>query len=334
MDTFTRKSYADYLYRQFNDAAISFGKNGVDVSGHCRHYYGDETFWRLRFQSGLQIQWADSMLYHDVCVKNSHNAEPWLVSKFYISGHHHVRCPGIPGVSSAYDETAGHSYMFSLPDIQEDEIYLSDQQLQRLWISIRPSVFRELVSDIGLLPTSLKKLLNPFGLTRFHQSLGRMTPAMNTVVQQMIQCPYQTPTKRLYLESKTLELIALQIEQWLANEQALSSPSKLKASDLERVYHAAEILQQELRNPPSLIALARKVGLNDYKLKVGFRQAMGTTVFGYVRSLRLERARQLLESGDISVTHAASAVGYASQGHFAAAFRKKFGMNPRSLRCN
>jgi len=80
------------------------------------------------------------------------------------------------------------------------------------------------------------------------------------------------------------------------------------------------------------VELARLAGLNDYKLKAGFRQVFGTTVFGYLRQQRLEQARQLLQAQEISVTEAAATVGYSSQGHFAAAFRKQFGINPKDLR--
>lgn len=74
--------------------------------------------------------------------------------------------------------------------------------------------------------------------------------------------------------------------------------------------------------------LAREIGINDHKLKVGFRQVFKTTVFGYLHDQRIERSRQLLESGEMTVTGAASAVGFANRGHFAAAFRRKFGINP------
>lgn len=81
-------------------------------------------------------------------------------------------------------------------------------------------------------------------------------------------------------------------------------------------------------DPPSLLALARQVGLNDFKLKRGFRQVFGTTAFGYLHDQRMERARQLLEERRFNVTEVACTVGYANPSHFAAAFKRKFGVNP------
>jgi AraC-like DNA-binding protein len=42
----------------------------------------------------------------------------------------------------------------------------------------------------------------------------------------------------------------------------------------------------------------------------------------------MERSRQLLQEGNLTVTGVARAVGYANRSHFAAAFRRKFGVNP------
>lgn len=74
--------------------------------------------------------------------------------------------------------------------------------------------------------------------------------------------------------------------------------------------------------------LAREVGINDYKLKIGFHEVFDTTVFGCLYEYRMERSRQLLESGNLTVTGVARAVGYANRSHFAAAFKRKFGVNP------
>ncbi len=137
-------------------------------------------------------------------------------------------------------------------------------------------------------------------------------------------------TKKIYLESKCLELIALKIEQLTNLEKNYKTAIVLKRDDIARIHYAKEILTQNLDNPPSLLDLARKVGLNDYKLKLGFRQVLGTTAFGYLQQQRMEKARQLLLESKMSVKQIARTVGYANQSRFAAAFRKQFGMNPKS----
>jgi AraC family transcriptional regulator, transcriptional activator of the genes for pyochelin and ferripyochelin receptors len=56
------------------------------------------------------------------------------------------------------------------------------------------------------------------------------------------------------------------------------------------------------------------------------------TAFGYLHHHRMELARQLLLEGHLSVGAVALAVGYATQGRFAIAFKRKFGITPRDCR--
>jgi AraC-like DNA-binding protein len=157
-----------------------------------------------------------------------------------------------------------------------------------------------------------------------------MNPDIQLVLKQILNCPYQGITKQLYLEGKVLELISLQIEQ-LERDRKLSSP-KLLSKDIDCIYQASEILIERLSAPPSLTELAQLVGINDRKLKQGFQEVFGTTVFGYLRDRRLEQAQELLLSGQMQVKDAAKAVGYASPTSFNTAFRKKFGIAPSLCR--
>ena len=59
--------------------------------------------------------------------------------------------------------------------------------------------------------------------------------------------------------------------------------------DVKSIHEAKNILLKTLDHPPSLIHLARKAGINHYKLKIGFKEVFGTTVFGFVRQQRLEK---------------------------------------------
>ena len=105
-----------------------------------------------------------------------------------------------------------------------------------------------------------------------------------------------------------------------------------RADEIERLHHAKAILNQTLPNPPSLLNLAKQIGLNDFKLKRGFREIFGTTVLGYVQSLRLEQAKQLLIGTNLLIAQIAYQVGYESTSHFSYLFKRQFGMTPREYR--
>jgi len=157
----------------------------------------------------------------------------------------------------------------------------------------------------------------------------RVTPAMHIVAQQMMQCPLQGATRRLYLQAKVFELLALQLEAILKDQGNLAPQTNLKAQTIEGIYHARDILTAQLENPPLLTELAQQVGLSDRTLRRGFRDLFGTTVIGYLTQQRMMQAKDLLQHGDHTVAEVANKVGYAHLGHFATAFRKQFGVSPR-----
>jgi AraC-like DNA-binding protein len=158
----------------------------------------------------------------------------------------------------------------------------------------------------------------------------RLSTTLHSLAHQVINCPLEGTSRRLFLEGKTYEILAWELEEFSFSSGVNNTHAN--ESDVERLYYARNILKQEFVDPPGLLELSRRVGLNDFKLKRGFRHEFGTTVFGYVRRLRMEKARQLLEIGDLSVTEVALASGYSHFGYFASVFKQTFGVLPSHYR--
>ncbi|MEH2465713.1 helix-turn-helix transcriptional regulator [Nostoc sp.] len=196
------------------------------------------------------------------------------------------------------------------------------------WVSliIEPETLRTLIESYGEpLPKDLEKAIA--GVPEyFNLRPSLITPAKLIALQQILHCPYQGLTRKMYLESKVLELVSFK----LADQVAAPTEKLLRLQEIDRIYHARDILLKNIGKPPSLINLAKQVGINEYTLKCGFRQIFGTTVFGYLHDYRMEQARQLLLSGQIKIEQIAQIVGYANRSHFATAFKKKYGVNPKA----
>ena len=181
--------------------------------------------------------------------------------------------------------------------------------------------------------TTLGQALRPILLTCDLPKVSarkELSPSLQCLAHQVIHCPFEGVARRLFMEAKALEILACELEEF-------SDPPSAKASlraarEVELLYDARRILEQEFTDPPGLIELARRVGLNDFKLKRGFRELFGTTVFGYVRKLRMDMARTLLENGDLTITEVALAAGYSHFGYFSAAFKKAHGVLPSHYR--
>jgi AraC-like DNA-binding protein len=125
-----------------------------------------------------------------------------------------------------------------------------------------------------------------------------------------------------------MELLANQCHLLL--EAPLRQPAIARA-DLERVYHAREIILRNLCHPLSLSELSRQVCLNEFKLKKYFRQVFGQTVFEVVQEERLQRARRMIFEGEKNISAIAYELGYAYPQHFQRAFKQRFGVTPGSL---
>ncbi|WP_334692916.1 AraC family transcriptional regulator [Nostoc sp.] len=155
-----------------------------------------------------------------------------------------------------------------------------------------------------------------------------ITPAIQGVVQQIINCPYHGIAKRMYLQAKVVELMTLQLLPILSHQGGLQPSPKLKSGTIASIHHATEILHSNLENPPLLVELAQMVGISDRTLRRGFQELFGITVFGYLTDKRMELAEQLLRQGSITIGEVAHKVGYSDPGRFAAAFKRRFGIMP------
>ena len=162
---------------------------------------------------------------------------------------------------------------------------------------------------------------------RLYYRFSTMTIPMQSAAQQIFNCPYQGGMKKLFLESKALELISHLMAYHFGG--TIDKDAGLPGSDLKQIKLARDILLEHMEAPPSLPELAGYAGTNETKLKRGFRKVYGTSVFGYLRNQRLDKARMLLETGDMNVTEVAYSVGYSSPAHFTLAFTKHCGITPK-----
>ncbi|NDJ16911.1 helix-turn-helix transcriptional regulator [Myxacorys almedinensis] len=194
-------------------------------------------------------------------------------------------------------------------------------------VEMSPEFFLEFAGQQGTVPLEFQQLI---GTTQpSYARVGALSPVMQGVLRQIIQCPYRGLMKRMYLESKALELAALILEQEQEVQQGRSPLFRLKAEEVDRIHHAHTILLRNLDQPPSLSELARQAGLNEKALKQGFRQVFGKPVFGYLHDYRMDQAQQLLMTGEMKVGEVMAQVGFRDRRYFAETFRKKFGTNPK-----
>lgn len=113
--------------------------------------------------------------------------------------------------------------------------------------------------------------------------------------------------------------------------KATAGPS-ISAIDLQRLQQVKDFLRESFLSPElSLGLLCRKFALNEFKLKRGFKQLFGYTVFGYVQEMKMKTARRILVEKRMNVNEVADYLGYSTPNHFSAAFKKMYGHTPSRL---
>ncbi len=145
------------------------------------------------------------------------------------------------------------------------------------------------------------------------------------LVETFQQCPVFQPAREIWFRCKALEL-ASHLFFRPAGGELFCTRAQRAARD--RVERARQILRERLAEPPTLEDLGKQVGCSPFYLSRLFSQETGQTIQQYTRQLRMERAAQLLKTGQCNVTEAALEVGYNSLSHFSSAFHETFGCCP------
>ncbi len=136
----------------------------------------------------------------------------------------------------------------------------------------------------------------------------------------------QDNTSPLLVHAAALEFLAWQLKS--LQPEAVSSG--VAPRERRQLLEARERLLADLSNPPTIDQLARETGLNQLKLKRGFKNLFGVSVYALFQRERMEHARRLLLQ--YSVTETAIQLGYSNFSHFSTAFRKQFGVLPSEAR--
>ncbi|MBT7561109.1 MAG: helix-turn-helix transcriptional regulator [Proteobacteria bacterium] len=157
---------------------------------------------------------------------------------------------------------------------------------------------------------------------------SQMDSSVTGLAKDLASAQGNNPSELLLIQAKTLELLSLVSRASPLDHTPQKDPCSRK-DDHNSIAAAANYLEDNLAADHSLAGLSRQVSLNEFKLKKGFRDRFGVTVFGYLRQKRMEHARELLKTRDSTVLEVANTVGYSNPSHFTRAFRGAFGINPK-----
>ncbi|GAA4966978.1 AraC family transcriptional regulator [Algibacter aquimarinus] len=157
---------------------------------------------------------------------------------------------------------------------------------------------------------------------------GIISPSMAIVLNQLLNYNLNQSIKPLYFKGKAYELLSLYFNR-SEDANIEQCPFLVDEANVIKIRKAKDIIVNRMAEPPSLQELADEIGLSLKKLKEGFKQIYGDSVYSFLFDYKMEVARKLLEAGDDNVNEVGHKVGYSTSSHFIAAFKKKYGTTPK-----
>jgi AraC-like DNA-binding protein len=291
------------------------------------HKFGSASFREVWFE-GIHISHGNMQLHENIDLRMQSDSSV-VEMHFSLSGKSSAAMLGNKRSFSFSDQQHNVYYMPSFEGTLSAEKH---KEANRVFeIHFTENYFKRLTGSGNAILENFASQMDRKQVSIMSEQNMNITNQMHVLVNEIIHCQQSGPLKRIFLEAKALELLMLQIEQF-GTATLQKKNAFVKDYDIEKIHHAKYLLEQNLQNPYSLTDLAHQVALNDFKLKKGFKELFNTTVFSYLRELRMQEAWRMLFDENRAVKDVAEYCGYEHVQHFSTAFKKKFGVTPGKIR--
>lgn len=162
-----------------------------------------------------------------------------------------------------------------------------------------------------------------FGKTQYHH-LEENSGVIRMCLHEMVQ----NPDNLLIHEAKKFSILADYFGS-SSRQSSYKCPFLNQKENVIKIRDAKALLINDLQNTPTIPEMAKKIGLNEYNLKTGFKEIYGKTIHAWIKDYKMAFAREQIEKQEYQVAEIADMLGYTNISHFIDAFRKKYGITPK-----
>jgi AraC-like DNA-binding protein len=317
----------EHISRSINDLLLN-NNQPVDFTNS----YTNTTLFEGDYRVLFQPPTGSFIFYHTSSIHKEFNLLFDLLPQFIIL---HFQFDGnfwgnfVNG--NEYNFNAGEHNIFVVgKDYSTQNLFLQQEKMNFCSIYIPMNVFEKYLSmeDIFFaLYTEKRKSEQSFML--FEQNLP-INLTVGNLLKDFFSSKQSGIFKSLYMEAKIMEILASQLQQYAAKNQKPETANKqsIKDADIEKLHTVKEVLQNTFLQSYSLQSIAKMGGINEFKLKKGFKEIFGNTVFGYLADLKMEYAKEKLVQKKASISEISDEIGFQHPQHFSQAFKKKYGYSP------
>ena len=189
-----------------------------------------------------------------------------------------------------------------------------------LTLRVSPSLLNRVAGELGLDPDEIE-IRNRF------QVRDTQLENIGWVLNEEMKLGY--PCGQLYYDSLAVAVVTRLICYHSSKSVEMKRPNK-RLSD-RRLRQVFDYIEDNLAENISLGDLAAVIGLSVSHFKVLFREAVGLSPHQYLIRRRVERAKNLLGEGKLSICQIATESGFAHQSHLARHMHRVLGVAPKAL---
>lgn len=180
-------------------------------------------------------------------------------------------------------------------------------------------------------PPVFEKFISNYYYRELHgEQIEYIDSRYRAIMNELINEHSLHPITNQFIYSRTLLLIEKLIINFCEKLKTSTITPKIKVDEVTSMIQVEAELVKDFSEPAPLISsLSKMSGMSPTKFKKQFRNFYGLPVFEYYQKHRMMFAKNLLKQGTYSIQEVGNMVSYTNLGHFAAAFKKEFGMLPK-----
>ncbi|HMH21389.1 MAG TPA: AraC family transcriptional regulator [Puia sp.] len=281
----------------------------------------------------LRIGLGNYFVQHDPGRDPREQQEPAIWLQIVLKGKLYFQLEGVAtGAGTGRSMEEGQYNMFCIPGAHKIGWFdMRNSHVQTLNIYFSPRTLQQAATGFPALAELLRN--HEKGLVSMLSCCpGQVGPLMLRMISEIVNCGYEGELRTIYMQTKVTELLLQSMERISQRPAEKDSRIHLKKSDIESIKESRDWLMRHMENPPTLKQLAHHAGINDFKLKKGYKQVFGTTVFSDFHRERMARARKFLLETEMALMEVAMLSGYQDASNFSRAFKSYFGFTAGELR--
>ncbi|MCL1668645.1 AraC family transcriptional regulator [Elizabethkingia ursingii] len=229
-----------------------------------------------------------------------------------------------------------HHYIYFTPGEADVEIYFKkDICYKHLDIYVSRDYFHKLAESNEALKKFIDKVDMEQSASLFPEGLP-ITPQMMSILLEIKRCDLEGFYRDYYIKSRILNLLLL-IFEFAKNQQEdnmVNSKPGISQGETQKLLEIKAFIEDNLKSFYTIEQLSLRFGINEFKLKNGFKELFGDGVFHYASKLRMKEALHLLKNSELSIKEIAYHLGYGSPSSFSVAFKNEVGVGPSYYRRN